>query len=151
MIQEYTLSLWRRSLATGANMQGADQITEIKKYNLKMTAEPNQHLSKYTKKLYLGRRNGLYLILQIHVHLITSVKSVSIKHKATLFRIDSCLLFRLHPWESISFFLNVHLKVGYVTEHLSKHHKNGIFMLLMQINWKEFHGWLAKPQISFQT
>lgn len=97
MIQEYTLSLWRRSQATGANMQGTDQITEIKKYNLKMTAEPNQHLSQYKKELYLGRRNGLYLILQIHVHLITSVKSVSIKHKATLFRLGSCLLFRLHP------------------------------------------------------
>lgn len=51
MIQEYTLSLWRHSRVTGANMQGTDQITEIKKYNLKMTAEPNQHLSKYTKKL----------------------------------------------------------------------------------------------------
>lgn len=37
MIQEYTLSLWRCSLATGANMQVTDQITEIKKYNLKMS------------------------------------------------------------------------------------------------------------------
>lgn len=51
MIQEYTLPLWRHSRVTGANMQGTDQITETKKYNLKMTAEPNQHLSKYTKKL----------------------------------------------------------------------------------------------------
>lgn len=42
MIQEYTLSLWRRSRATGANMQGTDQITEITKIQSKndSRAEP---------------------------------------------------------------------------------------------------------------